>query len=870
MAGLDDFLAASEPATAPEPAPAAPSSADDFLAMSEPVETGGGPAQAASPPSGMVRVMSPDGKPGYAPEENVRELVRDHGYKTLDQAQAEQLQAQYGTGGQQALAGAEGFGRGVSFGLTDLAQQVGAGIGSALGAPDIPRAAGPGIDAPVDPNAGPGLYDQQAAQEQRAHIEGRKAAHPITAGVTEVAGMVLPALATGGAGAAGRAVAMTPAARAAALGARVQQSLAGKWAAKGALGRIGALGAAGAVEGGLQQAAQTVVDDLKTGDWELSAERMVDGAKDLAAHVGLGAALGGLGGGVAGAAVEGVGALAKKIGGVPKISDLAGESAYKAFVGRTNQNAIKLANRHGGASEVGKTLLKHDATRAALTGDAEAMAAAADQTAESVGAELGAKVREADALGGGAGIGPKRSSVWSAIDENVLAPLRKNEFAQDILANVEAKLEPFKAAMTRSERPVVVRSGDGARALDRDAISFEELNAMRKKLDETLRYESGGPPTPVVQVMREVRRTIEGSWMDAAEKAGEAGGKPEFAATIRGLKRDYAHLALARDEAQAAAVTQLANRSTSLTDTLVGAATGAGAGDPLTGFVASQAHKYVRERGRGYVALGLDAISKLAHGAASGEKALTAASDVAAKAGARAKVISQFVPMPAASMAKLIAQSHALLDENSPDRMRLHERLATVAIHAPELADALAQKELAKAQFIAQAAGPATNPSDPWGKQPYRMEPTAKRKTERAITAVHEPQSTIERIAHGTATQIELDAMRAVYPRLYQRFVDQTMQRLNTLKDTPPLEERLRLSRMLGQPLDRSQQPQYLAFLQSIAQGPDTKANAEAAVDAKNQGQADSMRPAVSPGNARFNFDRKDQVSSDSILNRGL
>jgi hypothetical protein len=257
-----------------------------------------GPAPAepapAPPPTKYLPVISPDGRKLELPESNLQAAIAA-GYEPVVGL------------GQQIRTGAEGLARGVSLNISDAVQAGGAGLGTALGhalADDlgpgaVPRAAGPGIDAPALAT-GRGMFDTGAAQESLQGIRTRETSSPVVAGVTGVAGAVLPALLSGGTSAASSAAALTPAGYASLLGARVQAHLAGK-AGIGALGRVGALAAGGAVENAAQSATQRVVDDLIAGDHEISAERMLSGLGGVLGD----AALGALTGGVLGGAIEG-------------------------------------------------------------------------------------------------------------------------------------------------------------------------------------------------------------------------------------------------------------------------------------------------------------------------------------------------------------------------------------------------------------------------------------------------------------------------------------------------------------------------------------------------------------------------------------
>jgi hypothetical protein len=201
----------------------------------------------------------------------------------------EALQAEHGGLGSQALAGLEGFGRGVTLGLSDVAAEGASGLAAALGGPDVERAAGPGLDAPLsDENAFTLAYKQA-----RADIQARREANPVTAGLSEVVGAVAPTLLSGGGTALARVAGAAPANLVNRAGLAAAGRVAG--AAPGILRSAGAGLVGGAVEGGLAAgalAASEVVPEVIQ-DPGLAAEHILTATSE-------GALIGGVFGGILG------------------------------------------------------------------------------------------------------------------------------------------------------------------------------------------------------------------------------------------------------------------------------------------------------------------------------------------------------------------------------------------------------------------------------------------------------------------------------------------------------------------------------------------------------------------------------------------
>lgn len=217
----------------------------------------------------QVALVDPDGQLFYIPEAEVPTALAK-GYKTPDEAQQKEVASRekYGQGvGNELRAGFEGGARGLSFGLSDLALS---------------------------------HFDKEGLRE-------RKERNPWSAGIGEAAGVGAGLLATGGAaGVAGAGV------RGAALAGEGVATLAGRGLAS--LARAGGTelaerslaqrvlakgiekGAGSAVEGALYGGGQAVTED--------SLGESDDLGQSLLAHVGLGAAFGGLGGTVLGSLGE--------------------------------------------------------------------------------------------------------------------------------------------------------------------------------------------------------------------------------------------------------------------------------------------------------------------------------------------------------------------------------------------------------------------------------------------------------------------------------------------------------------------------------------------------------------------------------------
>lgn len=288
---FERMAAAASPLPVPEPIAAADGLSDDeFEAMaSAPVA----PPSAPAMPTGVPAVDAA-GNVSYVQDE-LEGIAQ--GLTPLADIQAREqeaaLQAEHGGIGGQALAGLEGFGRGATLGLSDVAAEAASGLAASLGGPDVERAAAPGLGAPLSDES----VFSQAYDAARADIQARRAANPVTAGLSEVAGAIAPTLLSGG----GSTLAGIAGAAPANLVNRAGLAAAGRvaGAAPGVL-RAGAAGlVGGAVEGGLAAgslAASEVAPEIITDPWT-AAEHIVTATSE-------GALIGGVFGGILGSSAK--------------------------------------------------------------------------------------------------------------------------------------------------------------------------------------------------------------------------------------------------------------------------------------------------------------------------------------------------------------------------------------------------------------------------------------------------------------------------------------------------------------------------------------------------------------------------------------
>jgi hypothetical protein len=759
-------LAGDDPGAPPGPLPAkAPSPMVPIL---------GAPQTDAGMPLGdVVNLRAPDGSAVNADREHVESLLA-YGYQL---AGAEDVSAQRdldanSTLDAQAITAGEQFAQGATLGAY-------------------------------------GAIGELADEGYGRRMQARAEANPMTATVAGVAGAIAPAALSGGVGSVGALARLTPAGQLANLATKMGTVLSAR-AATG-IGRIGALAATGAAEAAVDATTRRVMDDMAAGNVEITAERMLDAAWD-------GARMGALLGGGLGALAEGANLAGKGVSAAAKaagerlgtLDDQAGKAAFRAL-GRADNRALNAAGRAGGEAAVGETLLRRGVVRAGDTAEAVAdrIAPALDDSGQRLGALL-------DEVGDAT---TSRAAVWSRIEDEVVKPLEKAGSA-DIAAAIRGKLKSSGIEDVLNASPVVRKGG----AQIERQIGLKELHEIRKTIDKRpdLKWLQAGPGPidPGTEALRDVRRVIEDSFEQASDEAAKARGVGDFLQRLKAEKREYSHLAIANQLADREALRAARNNRLGMNDVLAGVAGAASMGP--AGALAAVGSRMIRDRAESTIAATL---FRLGRGAVKQEKAIEGAVEstlrsladparvipIAAKLTARAAI-------PAASIERMVAQSQALQDPESPESHQLEAMVLQVAGESPEMADALKQAVMRKASFVVQKMGPQTDPSDPLGRQPMPQDRVTRSRNERFMVAVQNPAAALERLSTGVGSAEDLAVVRELTPMVHKRWADAVLERVVGGGVKLDSKQKNRMLFMLGQPVVREQTPAYVQWYQATWQ----------------------------------------------------
>jgi hypothetical protein len=734
--------------------------------------------------------------------------------------------------------------------------------------------------------------------DYREDAQLREQVNPGTHMAGKVLGSVAPILASGGTSAVARGVATVgaPARLVAGAGNLAERGVMGGLRALGyegtsVLGRAGAkalsLGAAGAVEGAGYGLSGSIADAALE-DTEWTAERALSAMADGAWY--------GLGAGAT-------------VGGASSLLGSAGKAAVQRMTeGKTfKQAAVEFAEKRAAKSLIGNnariynelTNFGEDFTRVKRMGrkaldanipltDLNAGIRALDKKTTEAATDLKSVASELDT----AGVKVDARKVIETVDAQIAdlrrVPLKSH---QDVAAKLEAEINPIREAISSKDVPAIKRApGERSKVEFTEKpgqeFSFSDWWKLRQQFDQTLNWakRSGDPATDNLRKLRQqlddglndaiARHTDEQAKKLAVEgdNAGEAMAAGDLGLKWKQAKEDYGDFVSLREAAEEQATRAEKNRWISPSDYGVGGAggnvlglaagiaTGSVGLGALTGMAAGAAssvvHKFIRERGAGWLAKAADSI---AHFDARTTRA--------------ARVLAGLEP--AATPSRLVTRG-AIQRKRSKDRQErfkgalehvqkftrdpaysaaeTEKVIAPLAREQPEVASKMAARYQGDMAYLAaKAPKPSGSGASSW--QPLKTASfynrTDKEGFVKLVEALAEPASAIEDLADG---DLDLDVIEALKERRPQEFAElrtKVMTAAAELEGEMPYKRSVFLSLAFDYEGDPSLSSERLAAIQAstveAATGASSKPGPNAHLDTEAMAEAMSL-PAQQAG----------------------
>lgn len=132
----------------------------------------------------------------------------------------------------------------------------------------------------------------------------------------------------------------------------------------------------------------------------------------------------------------------------------------------------------------------------------------------------------------------------------------------------------------------------------------------------------------------------------------------------------------------------------------------------------------------------------------------------------------------------------------------------------PTIADAVTAKNMLIAQYIGETIPKPKSLPSPFNR--YEWEPTDRElaQFERRIHAINDPMSVIDDMESGTVTREAIDAVKNVYPKLFELIQNKVVEAMEDNKDPVPYSARIKLSLLMDEPFDPSLEPKAIARYQ--------------------------------------------------------
>lgn len=750
------------------------------------------------------------------------------------------------------------------------------GIGAAKG---LTLGAAPALaSAAADVFGGPG-----AGEATREYLRGSEEEHPYAQGLGELVGIAAPALVTGGGSLAARGgVAGAGRLGARALG-REAVALAGAptrlvgelGGAAGGLAERGVV-ALGAREGGAvanmagmaaRGAAETpfysignAISDATIHDQQITAEQLfAAGAGGMLGGAVFGAGLGGLGE-LASGAIAGTGKLAAKAAG--RDAALAAHLSERGVVG-TMADELAVRSLGGGKvaarefralpaeirAEVPRVILE-DVPRvngkALMASSKEEIAAGLVKLDKEASAEIGTHLRELDKAKAGK---PDVAEIKQRAFTEVLDPLMKTPFAEKEARAIQRELQSF-----------------AKKTMD---PTFEELHAMRQRLDKSINWRLVAENDPKEGAKAAFRRIIEEQILKDGQSTAEKMGA-EFAARYTRAKERFRAVRWAKDAAEEGAVREAGNRIFGATELVSGAAGGAAAlaGGGIGALALPVLAHYGRTRGAQVAA-------DLANRAVSSDMIRSITEAFSTKAG---NAINAYVGAPKMNMLpKGGLYSEAMRAATKPSResekaeaAEFDRRRSAIASWTPQRSETataglasqpdvrlsvMATADRAMS-FLGSKLPPAPQSMDPLQsrfEKPRDPSPEQIAKFNRYFRAVEDPVSVLDDLAAGRITTEGVEALRAVYPKTYALLQHHVMEQVSEAPRKLTYQQQLQIGYLLGVPATPLAEPRIMALVQQVY-GP-------------GQTGAASPMPAAKP--SRSHAGKSLESPSQSVINGG-
>jgi hypothetical protein len=137
---------------------------------------------------------------------------------------------------------------------------------------------------------------------------------------------------------------------------------------------------------------------------------------------------------------------------------------------------------------------------------------------------------------------------------------------------------------------------------------------------------------------------------------------------------------------------------------------------------------------------------------------------------------------------------------------------------APEVRDAVAMKQMQILGYLADKMpkDPST-PLNPFG-DPWKPSEGQINEYKLIVKVAREPMSVFADMKRGTLKKVQVETLRDLYPKMYERVLQQVSTEVISKGGTLPYSHRVQMSQLFGVPLDNTMRPEFVKRMQQFSQ----------------------------------------------------
>lgn len=459
----------------------------------------------------------------------------------------------------------------------------------------------------------------------------------------------------------------------------------------------------------------------------------------------------------------------------------------------------------------------------------------------------------------GTGIGPGvYNDVAVELEKRFVEPYKGMKSMESYAAKAKELAEDFRT-----------KANDTRLELRR--LSFNEIRDMRKKMDQMAKafYKSTDPSegAKAAFAARDTLKSVISKYADSVD--------PTIAQKLADANLDYHYAATLGPRLSTKAEKQ--KDFVSFKDLLLGGV-GAGLGGEV-GLTLAAANKFLHSDLKRKMVI-LSQVEKAAQKTAS--RTSEALSNFFTKGSKASKLLSTGV-LVRSSLAQKDGDKEAPKNrveafrniqnnvvELAADPQKMQNRILKsthiLAQAAPDTARSMGETMGRATQFLARKAPKdARDIGFPVYEPKYEPSSVELSKFERYVQVIDAPLSVLKDLEQGTLTRDHVEALKAVYPNLYQEIRVEALKQAET---TPSLSynKRIQLGILLDIPTDSSLSPQFILQMQQNFVPPEERQNQMQANGVPSQGAA--VQPTMS-GAAKMDGAQRQQTDTQRVASRG-